>query len=308
MKRATATIIAIFLFTLSFAHDKPGRDELLMDAFGVDVKSAEIRSETIAPGLHVLFGAGGNVVVSIGDQGVLIVDSQFPEMIPKIRQAIRELGGREIDFAINTHWHFDHADGNSVLGQEGTWIAAHQNSRDMMLGQHEIDLVSVIYEQARSPSEGMPVIAYDERMRFYFNNQRVDLVHFGVAHTTGDTAVIFRGSNVVHMGDVYNARYPFIDAGNGGSINGMIEFCKKILAKLDENSLVIPGHGPVGAYADLANYTAMLEDVRDRISTLIDQGASLEDVIAATPTAEFDERYGDPAMLIDRAYASLLRE
>jgi glyoxylase-like metal-dependent hydrolase (beta-lactamase superfamily II) len=292
---------------VALAHETRDLDELLK-GWGIDLLAREIRTETVAPGLHVLFGAGGNVAVSIGEQGVLMVDSQFPEMVPKIQEAIRELGGQGIDFAINTHWHFDHADGNPVIGSEGTWIAAHQNSRDMMLGKHDVDLVRTVYEQPPYLPEGLPVIAYDRRMRFYLNGQRIELLHFGAAHTTGDTAVIFRGSNAVHMGDVYNARYPFIDAGNGGSINGVIDFCKGVLAELKEDSIVIPGHGPVAKYADLVEYVAMLELVRDRISTLIDQGASLGDVIAAKPTAALDDKYGDPNILIDRAYASLLRD
>ena len=135
-------------------------------------------------------------------------------------------------------------------------------------------------------------------------------MHFGPAHTTGDTAVVFRKSNVVHMGDVFNQGYPFIDAGNGGDLEGMIQFCKKMLNKLNENSIIVPGHGPVLTYVDMANYVAMLETVRDRINKLIDDGMSLEQVIAAKPTAEFDEKYeiwGRPDMLIDRAYMSLTR-
>ena len=117
----------------------------------------------------------------------------------------------------------------------------------------------------------------------------------------------FRGANVVHMGDVLNARFPFIDAGNGGDLDGMILFCEKVLARLDENSIVIPGHGPVMGYQELADFISMLETVRNRISALIDRGYSLEAVIAAEPTAEFNDRYGDPARFINRAYMSLSR-
>jgi glyoxylase-like metal-dependent hydrolase (beta-lactamase superfamily II) len=246
-------------------------------------------------------------MVSIGDQGVLMVDSQFPQMIPKLMEAVGELGGDGVDFTINTHWHFDHADGNPLLGRAGSWMVSHINSRRMMAGEHDIDTLSMLYRQPPYPMEGMPVVTYSDKMQMHFNGERIDLLHYGPAHTTGDTAVIFRNSNVVHMGDVFNASYPFIDAGNGGDINGMIRFCEKILASLNEDSTIVPGHGPVMAYDDMAQYIAMLETISMRISNMIDGGMTLEEVIAAKPTEEFDERYGDPVRLINRAYMSLAR-
>jgi len=281
--------------------------EELTSAFGMDFENTEIRTEEVGDGLHVLFGAGGNALVSVGEQGVLMVDSQFSQMVPKLKRAVADLGGGDIDFTINTHWHFDHADGNPVVGRDGTWIVAHENSRRMMAGEHPIDLVSAAYLQPPYPPEAMPVISYADKMQFHFNGETIDLVHFGPAHTTGDTAVIFRGANVVHMGDVFNANYPFIDAGNGGDIEGMIHFCKKVLHKLNDDSVVIPGHGPVLGYAEFADYIDMLETVSARISAMIDQGMSMEQVIAAKPTQGFDERYGDPTRLINRAYTSLSR-
>jgi glyoxylase-like metal-dependent hydrolase (beta-lactamase superfamily II) len=146
-------------------------------------------------------------------------------------------------------------------------------------------------------------------MQFHFNGERIDLMHFGPAHTTGDTAVIFRGHNAVHLGDVFNnAGYPFIDAGNGGTINGVIAFCSAVRDELNEDSIVIPGHGPVTDYQTLVDYIEMLTVVRNRIAAMIEQGASLDAVVAAEPTAEYDERYGDPLRLINRAYVSLTRD
>jgi len=306
MKKAIAATGLLLLSLPTQAHEYMTLDELT-EAFGMDLANAQIRTQTVAPGIHVLFGVGGNVVASIGDHGVLMVDSQFPQMIPRISAAIGELGGEGIDFTINTHWHFDHADGNPALGRDGSWIVSQVNSRRMMGGKHAIDMVSVAYEQPPYPDEAMPVITYTDHMQFHFNGETVDLFHFGPAHTTGDTAVYFRDSNVVHMGDVFNAGYPFIDAGNGGDLDGMIRFCKKVRSQLNDNSIVVPGHGPVLGYADMENYIDMLETVRDRISAMIHDGRSLEEVIAAAPTAEFDEKYGNPAQLIDRAYMSLSR-
>ena len=254
----------------------------------------------------MLFGPGGNVAASIGGDGVLIVDDQFPQVIPKIEAKIAELGGGAIDFAVNTHWHFDHADGNQALGPKGVWLVSQANSRAMTTGTHLIDLVALQYEQPPYPENARADITFDDRMQFHFNGERIDLLHFGPAHTTGDAAVIFRGANAVHLGDVFNnAGYPFIDAGNGGDMDGMIRFCSAVLAEIDAETTVIPGHGPVTDYQSLEDYTTMLSAVRDRIAKLIANGADLEAVLAAKPTAEFDERYGDPGLLINRAFASL---
>jgi glyoxylase-like metal-dependent hydrolase (beta-lactamase superfamily II) len=272
------------------------------------LRTTPIRPEKIADNFYVLFGVGGNIVVSIGDNGVLLVDAQFPQMVPKYKATIGELGGGKIDFVINTHWHFDHADGNQTLGPGGTWIVAQENSRQMMMKNNVINLVSSKREQPAFGPTALPVTTYDASMRFYFNGERIDLLHFGPAHTTGDTAVIFRSHNLVHLGDVYNnAGYPFIDADNGGSLNGVIEFCTKVLEQLDANSIVVPGHGPVARYQDLVDYVDMLSKIRDRIVPLVSSGATLEQVVAAQPTAEWDAKKGDPANFLNRAYTSLSR-
>ncbi|MCZ6643559.1 MAG: MBL fold metallo-hydrolase [Gammaproteobacteria bacterium] len=304
-------VLRIFAFSMtvlaaapSVAHDTLSLDEVA-EAFGWNFDS-EIEVQTIADGFHVLFGVGGNIAVSIGSQGVLVVDDQFPQMMPKINAAIAELGGGAIDFAVNTHWHFDHAEGNLALGPEGTWLISQANSRDMMMSEHVINLVALSYKQQVYPAAALPVITFDDRMQFHFNGEQIELLHFGPAHTTGDTAVIFRGRNAVHLGDVFNnAGYPFIDADNGGEIDGVIGFCEAVLGVIDSATVVIPGHGPVTDYAALAAYIDMLKTVRDRISKLIDSGADLEAVIAAKPTAGYDETYGDPGLLVNRAYTSL---
>lgn len=280
----------------------------LFEARGADITAAEIEIETVAPGLYVLFGQGGNVAVSIGDQGVLVVDDQFPAMVPKIRAAIRELGGGDVDFVINTHWHGDHTYGNPIFGEGGSWIVSHANSRRMMAGDQLINLVSDLVEQPASPPEGLPVITYEDRMEFHFNGEQIDLLHFGPAHTTGDAAVVFREHNVVHMGDVFNAAgYPFIDADNGGDLDGVILFCEAVLEVIGEDTVVVPGHGAVAGYADLQDYVSMLRMIRERIAASIAGGATLDEVIAAKPTAEWDEARGNPGLLLDRAFESLTR-
>ena len=282
-------------------------------AFAQDFANARIVTEQIDDGLYVFFAQGegviaGNMLVSIGDSGVLLVDDQVPGIAPKYKAAIAELGGGAIDFAINTHWHFDHADGNQVLGNEGAWFVAQENSRQMMLRDNVINLVNQTLDQPAYGEKARPVFTYDSTMRVHFNGDRIDLMHFGPAHTTGDTAVIFRDRNLVHLGDVFNTSgYPFIDADNGGSLAGVIAFCEAVLGELEPGAVVIPGHGAISDYQGLADYVAMLKTVRERISSLISSGASLEQVIAARPTSDWDAAMGDPGMLLDRAYASMTR-
>ena len=179
----------------------------------------------------------------------------------------------------------------------------------MMTKNNVINLVTTKRDQPAYGETALPVLTYDDAMRFHFNGERIDLMHFGPAHTTGDTAVIFRGHRTVHLGDVFNnAGYPFIDADNGGSLNGVIEFCSRVLAEIDSTYTVVPGHGPVADGAALADYVVMLTMIRDRMSALIESGATLEQVEAARPTSEWDERKGSPERFLNRAYLSLSRD
>ena len=276
--------------------------------FEAQIAATEVTSEQIGEGLHVLFGVGGAVAASIGDQGVLIVDDQFPGMVPKIQATIRELGGGDIDFAINTHWHFDHADGNLVLGPEGTWLVSQENSRDWLTRDNVINLVTQTREQPAYPADALPSITFERHMRFHFNGEPIDLLHFGPAHTAGDAAVIFRNHNAVHMGDVFNnAGYPFVDADNGGSLAGMIAFCQGVLDAIDADTVVVPGHGPIADRQALQDYVDMLSTIHDRIEAMISDGASLDQVVAAELTTEWDEQWGDPANFLNRSYTSMTR-
>ena len=282
----------------------------VLDAFGWDFDKAEIVTERITDNIHVLFGLGGNILVSSGDDGVLLVDDQFPELKNKVLRAIRKLGGRKVDYIINTHWHFDHAEGNLGFGPSGSTIVAHENSYQMMKEPKPINLVGMIYPQQPYPSKALPEITYGNEMNINFNGDQIELYHFGSAHTTGDTAIYLRDSNVIHMGDVFNIDgFPFIDADNGGTIEGMIDFCERALEIINENTVVVPGHGPIANVQAFKDYIEMLKTVSSRISALIDQGKTLEEIIAARPAREWEEEKGGAGLgaltLIDRAYASL---
>jgi cyclase len=315
MERTLLTALVLAAVLLPAAAQAGDRIDLdgIVAKFGWDFETTEIKAQKIGDGLHVLFGLGGNIAVSSGDQGVLLVDDQFPQLMPRIEQKIRELGGGKVDFVINTHWHFDHSDGNRSLGPQGTWIVSQSNSRLKMEQDSLVNLVQVgVYEQSAMGRDALPVISFDDRMQFHFNGETIDLFHPGPAHTAGDAAVIFRKHNAVHLGDVFNnTGYPFIDADSGGEIDGMIAFCRAVLAEIPRDATVIPGHGEVTDVPALEHYVQMLQTVRDRVAAMVDAGKSLEEVVASDPTADFTDRYGDVAEsigFVDRVYTSLAKK
>jgi glyoxylase-like metal-dependent hydrolase (beta-lactamase superfamily II) len=272
----------------------------------------EVTVESLAPDLHLLFAAGGgqvagNVLASIGADGVVIVDTGFPAFVPKYRAAHAELGGGEARFAINTHWHDDHAEGNKVFGPDGAVLVAHANSREMLTRDNKVNVVRTVLDQPAYPPAALPVITYEDRAELFLNGEHIVLLHFARAHTAGDSAIIFRNHNVVHMGDIFlSAAYPFFDVDNGGYFDGLIEFCSRVLEEIDEGTVVVPGHGQVATRADLAAYVEMLRTVRARIAALVADGATLEQVVAADPTRDWNAKYGNPTTyFIDRAYESL---
>ena len=281
------------------------------DLFGWDMKNPPITIERISDHLHVLFGNGGNILVSIGENGVLLVDDQMPEAKNVILRAIRKLGGRSVDYVINTHWHFDHAEGNNVFGPSGAQIIAQENSRYMMLNPQPINLSFIVYPQQPYPLEAVPEITYKNSMNLHLNGDRIELYHFGHAHTTGDSAVYLRDSNVLHMGDVFNMTGPpFIDADNGGSIDGIIQFCEEVLKVVNDETIVVPGHGPISTTQDLQTYIDMLIVVRDRIRSQIDEGKNLEEILASDPTKEWRDMFGEGPFIqgvVDRAYAGMTK-
>ncbi|MCC5884916.1 MAG: MBL fold metallo-hydrolase [Gammaproteobacteria bacterium] len=300
--------VGLLLSMAAVSHPPTMDREAFFEAFGWDPQQAEITVETLAEGRHVLFGLGGNILASIGEQGTLLVDNQIPEIRSQIDAALAELGSARVDFTINTHWHFDHADGNLSYGPDGTWLIAHEESRRMLTGDRIINMVGMAYEQAAYPTEALPVITFDDRMQLHFNGERIDLIHAGPAHTTGDTAVIFRGHGIVHMGDVFvKGMWPFIDFDSGGDLDGMIRFVRAVLEEIDDDAIVVPGHGPVADRAAMVAYVQRLETVRGRIAELVDAGADLDAVMAAEPTAGIEGMEGDPTLFVNRAYHSLRR-
>jgi cyclase len=311
MKKIILIFLIFFLCTEDVfpANKILSTDEAVVALLG-SPNETEIRIQKITENLYLFFGLGGNIAVSIGDDGVLIVDDQIPSLIPKIKDAIKEIGGGDLVYTINTHWHFDHAEGNLALDPKITKIISQSNAREYMAKGGLIDMVANRINQEPYPDYALPVITYENGMTLYFNNEEIEIVHFGPAHTSGDSAVIFHNQNAVHYGDVFVTEgYPFIDVSSGGSIDGIINFLSKSLTKLKPGAIILPGHGEIATIQDVEDTIIMLKTVRERILKMINEGKSLQEVIDAKPTKDFDEKYPDwLGNFVNRAYTSLKEE
>ncbi len=282
----------------------PDDQNAIFQAFGwADFDPATIRTEKIDGGLAVIFGYGGNILASVGADGVLIVDSQMPQLHETISEEIAKLGGDDVDYIINTHWHFDHAEGNRAFGPMGAKIISQENSRDYLQGAHDINLVQFSYPQQAYEASAVPTETFASKMNMNFNGHFIELLNFGPAHTTGDAIVWFKNANVVHMGDVANlSGFPFIDSGNGGTIDGMIYSIRETMKLLNAETIIVPGHGEISTLADLEEFVSNLEAVRDGIVALRAKGLSLEEIQSKNVASMFGEV---GPMLVDRAYTGM---
>lgn len=230
---------------------------------------------------------GGNMALQTGPEGNILIDSSFVTAVPKIREAISAVSKDAPDALINTHWHYDHTDGNEAFHAAGFSIFAHRNTRDRMSTPQSISFFHLV--MPASPAAALPTITFDQSMHAWHNGDSLDLVHFDPAHTDSDIYIHFHNANVLHVGDIwFNGMYPFLDEATGGRISGMIEASGKTLAFADNNTKIIPGHGPLGSKSDLQKYHDMLSAIRDKVATIKASGASEQEAIARKPTADFD--------------------
>jgi len=260
-----------------------------------DFDQIQITTTPVRGSIYMLQGSGGNIAVSVGDDGTFIVDDQFAPLTEKIRAAIRALTTNPVQFVVNSHWHYDHSDGNVNFGRAGALIVSHENSRRRMESDQVVSLSN--RPQPAYPEVGLPKITFHDSMRFYYNGDLIDVVHYGPAHTDGDAAIYFRDTNVMHTGDVF-VRYglPFIDNPNGGSIDGVIDFTWRLAGMVDDETVLIPGHGQLSTRTDLLEYRDMLIVLRNRIRGLMEQGRTADQIVAANPT----EGYAQPGAGTER--------
>lgn len=256
----------------------------------------EIRTTKLTDTIYMLQGAGGNIGLSVGPDAVFMIDDQYAPLSPKIEAAIKSITPKPVNFVVNTHWHGDHTGGNANIGKSGAYIIAHDNVRRRLDSDQFIDFMRS--KVAPSPKEVLPVVTFSQDVTFHINGDEVNMFHVPVAHTDGDGIVHFRRANIIHMGDVYfNGFYPFIDYSSGGTPDGFIAAVERVLKLADDRladdrTRIIPGHGPLASRADLTAYRDMLVGTIGNIKKLVAEGKVLDEVVAAKPTAAFDEKWG----------------
>ncbi|HZZ41262.1 MAG TPA: MBL fold metallo-hydrolase [Acidobacteriaceae bacterium] len=270
--------------------------------------SETIKTTKLTDTIFALQGVGGNVVCQIGPDGKLVIDSQISTGTPKLLDALSKLDPHKLKLLINTHWHFDHTDGNAALHLEGAFIIAQDNTRIRLLKPQVMQVYEAHFPAA--PDAGLPQQTFAETQSLWVNNDQADLVHTPDAHTDSDIFIHFNKGNVIHTGDLwFNGMYPLIDTGSGGTINGMIRGVDQVLALADDRTKIVPGHGPLGDKTALQTYREMLVTVADRVEKLKASGEAIDQVIAAKPTADLDPTWGkgslQPNTFVALVYDSL---
>lgn len=263
-----------------------------------DLSAVEIKAEKVADGLYMLTGSGGNLGLSVGEDGAYLIDDQYAPLTGKILAAIKELTPEPVRFVVNTHYHGDHTGGNENMGEAGALLVAHENVRRRMAAGTFMKAFNRQVEPA--PAGALPVVTFTDAVTFHWNGEEIRVFFVGPAHTDGDSIIHFVKADVFHMGDtLFNGMYPFIDVSGGGRVDGIIAAADRVLKVASEKTRIIPGHGPLATKADLQVYRDMLVEVRDRVAKLKAEGKTGEEVVATKPTADFDEKWGGGFMKPD---------
>jgi len=269
-----------------------------------------LTTQKIFEGLYLLQGAGGNIVLQVGPDGVLLVDAQAATLTSQLKTEIAKVTDKPVRFLINTHWHRDHTGGNETLGAAGAVILAHESVRMRLSTPQFIEM----FQRSIPPVQpsGWPVLTFTESVNLHLPTDDIDIFHLEPAHTDGDSVVWFRRADVVHMGDLFVfPGYPFIDHSSGGAIHGFVSMIDRVLAGAKDTTKIVPGHGPISTRAQLKTWRDMLVTIRDRIKQAVAAGKSLAEIQASRPTAEFDaaksKGYMKPAQLVETIYQDLTK-
>ena len=246
-----------------------------------------LNSSKLSDTIHLISGKGGNIGVSIGSDGTFLIDDKFAPMTESIMSKLKELGGDVPKFVINTHWHGDHTGGNENLGKKGSVIVAHENVRQRM---SEDNFLAAFNKKApASPAAALPVVTFNDKINFHLNGDAIKVLHIANAHTDGDSVIHFTEANILHTGDTFfNGFYPFIDIDHGGSLKGMIRAADTMLSMINDQTQIIPGHGPMATKADLKDYRDMLQTAYDKLSALKSSGKTMEEAVLSNPLKELD--------------------
>jgi cyclase len=270
----------------------------LMQSMRAAGATTPIKTAKLTDTIFLLQGVGGNMVAQIGPDGKLLIDSSVATASRAIVQTLGKLNGSPLKLLLNTHWHFDHTDGNAALHDAGAFIIAQENTRLRLSTPQKMKLFNLDFPA--SPTGGLPQLTFVDSEKLYFDNDELDMVHAPNAHTDSDIFVHFVSGNVIHTGDLwFNGFYPLIDDSTGGTVNGMIQGVDQVLALADDKTKIVPGHGPLGDKRALQKYRDMLSTVANRIEKLKIAGQTLDQVIAAKPTADLDGAWGSGRMTPD---------
>ena len=263
MKKLLAPFLCLFAFTVN--------------AQQTDWSKIQMKATKVAGNVYMLEGAGGNIGVSVGDDGILIVDDQYAPLADKIRAALKDIAAdKKLRFILNTHWHGDHTGSNVVFGPEAP-IIAHDNVRKRMATEQKSEFFK--RTTPASPKEALPVITFNHNLTVHFNGEEIRAIHFPQGHTDGDSVVFFTSSHVVHLGDDFFAgRFPFVDLDSGGNVEGLTKNIGEIIGKIPAGAKLIPGHGPLSTVDDLKTYHNMLLKTTDIVRQKIAAGKTLEQI------------------------------
>jgi glyoxylase-like metal-dependent hydrolase (beta-lactamase superfamily II) len=254
-------------------------------------EAANVTVQALRRNVSALIGAGGNIAVLPGSDGKLIIDSGYLGTRGKIADALSSLSPDPIKHLVNTHWHFDHTDGNEWMHSAGATITAHENTRKHLSTSTRVDDWNFTFPP--SPAGAIPTDVFDADKTLHLNGAAIALKHYGPAHTDGDVSAYFGEADVLFTGDTWwNGHYPFIDYSTGGNIDGMIKAAEANLAMVTDKTIVVPGHGPVGGKTEMIAYRDMLTAIHDRVAALKGEGKSLDEMVAAKPTAAYDAKWG----------------
>ena len=273
MRQLFLLLMAILILTFTVQAQTP------------DFSKVEITATKVAGNIYMLQGQGGNIGVSVGADGILIVDDQFAPLADKIKAALKTLGEGKLKFVLNTHWHGDHTGGNVQFGPDAP-IIAHDNVRRRLATEQKSEFFK--HTTPASPKEALPVITFDKSLSVHFNGEEIKVIHFPQGHTDGDSVIFFTNSSVVHMGDdFFVARFPFVDLESGGSVQGLTKNIAEIIPKLAADVKIIPGHGPISTVEDLKQYHHMLLETTAVVQSKMKAGKTVAQIKAEGLPAEW---------------------